>query len=51
VAADEGLNAVLTTLGLVVDIIAALLLVVRLFRHPKPLCPGWHYSPPDAAAE
>jgi hypothetical protein len=42
---------VLTTLGLVVDVIGAIALLRGLFRHPKPTYVGWNYSPEDAATD
>ena len=41
----------LTTIGLVLDIIGAIALVIGLFRHPRPLYPGWNYHPTDAATD
>jgi hypothetical protein len=44
-------GAVVTNLGLVFDVIGAIALLLGLFRHPKPLYPGWSYSPHDAATD
>jgi hypothetical protein len=43
--------AMLTTVGLALDIIGAFLLLRGLFRAPRPLAPGWAYSPLDAATD
>jgi hypothetical protein len=45
------MRRVLTTIGLVLDVIGAVTLAVGLFRAPVPLTPGWLRSPADTAAD